>query len=37
MFSFENDPDIETVSNTSAILGDTLSLRDNESPLAYFI
>jgi hypothetical protein len=35
MFSSENDPDIEMVSNVSEFLGDTLNIRDNDSALVY--
>jgi hypothetical protein len=37
MFSFENGPDIEAVSNTSEFLGDTLNIWDNGSVLVYCI
>jgi hypothetical protein len=32
MFSFENDPYIETVSSASEFLGDTLNIRNNDWP-----
>jgi hypothetical protein len=32
LFSFENDPDIETVSNASEFLGGTLIIWDNDCP-----
>jgi hypothetical protein len=37
MFSFENAPDIETVSSASRFLGDTHNIRDNDSALVYCI
>jgi hypothetical protein len=37
MFSFENGPDIETVSNASEFLEDTLNIQDNDSGLVYCI
>jgi hypothetical protein len=37
MFSFENDPEIETVSNAPEFLGETLNIWDNHSALVYFI
>jgi hypothetical protein len=37
MFSFENGPDIEAVSNASEFLGDTLNTRDNDNVLIYRI
>jgi hypothetical protein len=33
MFSFENDADVETVSNASEFLRDTLNIWDNDSAL----
>jgi hypothetical protein len=36
MFSFENDPDIETLSNASEFLGDTFNIWDNDSDLVYW-
>jgi hypothetical protein len=35
MFSFENSPDIETGSNASEFLGDTLNMLDNDTVLLY--
>jgi hypothetical protein len=35
MFSFENGPDIETISNASEFLGDTLNIWNNDSALVY--
>jgi hypothetical protein len=37
MFRFENSPHIETVSNASEFLGDTLNMWDNDSALVYCI
>jgi hypothetical protein len=37
MFSYENDPDIEMVSNVSEFLGDTLNIWDNDSALEHYI
>jgi hypothetical protein len=37
MFSFENGPDIETVSNAPEFLGNTLNIWDNDSALVYYI
>jgi hypothetical protein len=33
MFSFENAPDTETVSNASKFLGDTLNIPEGKRPL----
>jgi hypothetical protein len=35
MFNFENGPDIETVSNVSEFLADTLNIWDNDHALVY--
>jgi hypothetical protein len=33
MFSFQNDPDIETVSNVSEFFGDNINMWDDDSVL----
>jgi hypothetical protein len=37
MFSFENGPDIKTVSDASEFLGGTLNIWDNDLALIYCI
>jgi hypothetical protein len=37
MFSFENGPDIETISRASELLGGTLNIRNNDSALEYCV
>jgi hypothetical protein len=37
MFSLEDDFDIQTISNASAFLWDTLNIWDNDGALVYFI
>jgi hypothetical protein len=37
IFGFENNPEIETVSNASEFIGDALNIWDSDSVLVYCI